>query len=107
MSVLLAAKSTGRRLRTASLQQWDQDRKSTRLNSSHLVISYAVFCLKKKNLLGFRVAPDLRLVFFDIGVCSAGLELELSVVFLVCVDSAASDLHLLRRFADAHAAPTL
>src|ERR1022692_3824087 len=29
-----------------------QDRKSTRLNSSHLVISYAVFCLKKKKMLG-------------------------------------------------------
>src|SRR5256885_12045179 len=28
--------------------KWNQDRKSTRLNSSHLVISYAVFCLKKK-----------------------------------------------------------
>src|SRR2546426_6077837 len=28
----------------------NQDRKSTRLNSSHLVISYAVFCLKKKNI---------------------------------------------------------
>src|SRR5256885_11667656 len=28
-----------------------QDRKSTRLNSSHLVISYAVFCLKKKNCI--------------------------------------------------------
>src|SRR5256885_9816008 len=27
----------------------EEDRKSTRLNSSHLVISYAVFCLKKKN----------------------------------------------------------
>src|ERR1022692_2811745 len=27
------------------------DRKSTRLNSSHLVISYAVFCLKKKSHL--------------------------------------------------------
>src|SRR5256885_13350237 len=27
---------------------WIGDRKSTRLNSSHLVISYAVFCLKKK-----------------------------------------------------------
>src|SRR5205807_8320878 len=27
---------------------WGEDRKSTRLNSSHLVISYAVFCLKKK-----------------------------------------------------------
>src|SRR5688500_20104951 len=29
---------------------WGLDRKSTRLNSSHLVISYAVFCLKKTNL---------------------------------------------------------
>src|SRR5256885_5594071 len=28
--------------------KWKLDRKSTRLNSSHLVISYAVFCLKKK-----------------------------------------------------------
>src|SRR2546430_5592446 len=30
----------------------DPDRKSTRLNSSHSQISYAVFCLKKKNLGG-------------------------------------------------------
>src|SRR5689334_24544597 len=30
------------------LRQADQDRKSTRLNSSHSSISYAVFCLKKK-----------------------------------------------------------
>src|SRR5256885_6962530 len=36
-----------------------QDRKSTRLNSSHLVISYAVFCLKKKNHLQHRgTQPD-------------------------------------------------
>src|SRR3712207_8422973 len=28
---------------------YDRDRKSTRLNSSHANISYAVFCLKKKN----------------------------------------------------------
>src|SRR5256885_8835601 len=34
-------------LQTA-LPAWALDRKSTRLNSSHLVISYAVFCLKKK-----------------------------------------------------------
>src|SRR5437667_4664513 len=27
---------------------WPKDRKSTRLNSSHITISYAVFCLKKK-----------------------------------------------------------
>src|SRR5256885_3646206 len=33
---------------TASPPRW-KDRKSTRLNSSHLVISYAVFCLKKKS----------------------------------------------------------
>src|SRR5260221_5401570 len=33
-----------------TLAKWErQDRKSTRLNSSHTVISYAVFCLKKKN----------------------------------------------------------
>src|SRR5256885_5003329 len=47
-------------LRAQAQHQWQQqlaqatqtlqaaDRKSTRLNSSHLVISYAVFCLKKK-----------------------------------------------------------
>src|SRR3712207_7312568 len=29
-------------------REFDQDRKSTRLNSSHANISYAVFCLKKK-----------------------------------------------------------
>src|SRR5256885_2452389 len=32
----------------ADLALPEEDRKSTRLNSSHLVISYAVFCLKKK-----------------------------------------------------------
>src|SRR5207253_11145192 len=31
-----------------SLRSYDTDRKSTRLNSSHVAISYAVFCLKKK-----------------------------------------------------------
>src|SRR5436190_16547535 len=42
------------------------DRKSTRLNSSHTVISYAVFCLKKKNVhhrishLGMAVHPFAR-----------------------------------------------
>src|SRR2546426_6879595 len=36
------------------------DRKSTRLNSSHLVISYAVFCLKKKTEGTRRTAPRPR-----------------------------------------------
>src|SRR3989442_7476273 len=39
----------------------DGDRKSTRLNSSHVRISYAVFCLKKKR----RTAPTRRSVSSD------------------------------------------
>src|SRR5258708_20406302 len=35
-----------------SLVKLARDRKSTRLNSSHQIISYAVFCLKKKNVKG-------------------------------------------------------
>src|SRR5256885_6784684 len=38
----------GMRLHGWSRNGLSTDRKSTRLNSSHLVISYAVFCLKKK-----------------------------------------------------------
>src|SRR2546426_5949788 len=42
-------RSTGGSTTTTSLSsETATDRKSTRLNSSHLVISYAVFCLKKK-----------------------------------------------------------
>src|SRR5205814_9604899 len=37
-----------RRIRTRHKSRSSKDRKSTRLNSSHLGISYAVFCLKKK-----------------------------------------------------------
>src|SRR2546426_5484310 len=37
-----------------------RDRKSTRLNSSHLVISYAVFCLKKKKKKITLVPPTPR-----------------------------------------------
>src|SRR5205807_5963961 len=51
----LSARCRGRGLprRAGRARGWTrsarrQDRKSTRLNSSHLVISYAVFCLKKK-----------------------------------------------------------
>src|SRR5256885_6357804 len=43
-----------------------RDRKSTRLNSSHLVISYAVFCLKKKR---FCKKPT-------VGVCLCRRQLE-------------------------------
>src|SRR5256885_12008522 len=46
--------SSGVRSRTST-----RDRKSTRLNSSHLVISYAVFCLKKKKRLATMVFLDV------------------------------------------------
>src|SRR5438132_2796466 len=36
------------RAEVAGIRRGEVDRKSTRLNSSHTVISYAVFCLKKK-----------------------------------------------------------
>src|SRR5258705_376281 len=39
------------RMATRTVESDFRDRKSTRLNSSHLGISYAVFCLKKKNVL--------------------------------------------------------
>src|SRR2546429_6861367 len=35
----------------AEVERLQLDRKSTRLNSSHGYISYAVFCLKKKNII--------------------------------------------------------
>src|SRR5688500_19402582 len=45
----LERRETVRSLSAARVRNLRRDRKSTRLNSSHLVISYAVFCLKKKN----------------------------------------------------------
>src|SRR5256885_9066349 len=46
----------------AHVKQIAEDRKSTRLNSSHLVISYAVFCLKKKKiiLLNYGTCPHQK-----------------------------------------------
>src|SRR5256885_9653493 len=43
-----SATSNGSVIAQAGVDIFTADRKSTRLNSSHLVISYAVFCLKKK-----------------------------------------------------------
>src|SRR2546429_1451898 len=44
------------------LCQTDRDRKSTRLNSSHGYISYAVFCLKKKKTDTHAIEPDLDIL---------------------------------------------
>src|SRR5437773_9135110 len=40
------------------VRQRVQDRKSTRLNSSHITTSYAVFCLKKKRIVSFGWRPS-------------------------------------------------
>src|SRR5256885_3394649 len=54
---------------------WMIDRKSTRLNSSHLVISYAVFCLKKKKKKDSKAEHErngekvVRLDVIVVGVC--------------------------------------
>src|SRR5438132_4528899 len=41
------------------------DRKSTRLNSSHTVTSYAVFCLKKKKQREGEIAPDICVILLS------------------------------------------
>src|SRR5439155_10970181 len=48
------------------------DRKSTRLNSSHVAISYAVFCLKKKNK--------------KICICHASRPASIRLLRLICID---------------------
>src|SRR5258708_13448120 len=50
VQMMLAGSFSREGLRTEleRLPGWGRDRKSTRLNSSHQIISYAVFCLKKK-----------------------------------------------------------
>src|SRR5260221_2090058 len=48
------------------------DRKSTRLNSSHTVISYAVFCLKKKtnkHCMTYETQPSAFIVYYLSSLC--------------------------------------
>src|SRR5437773_7032868 len=45
----LGRNDRGAKLNSTGVIARQPDRKSTRLNSSHITISYAVFCLKKKN----------------------------------------------------------
>src|SRR5256885_11566676 len=55
--------------RTGDLRADDpRDRKSTRLNSSHLVISYAVFCLKKKKQKDSTLVMTRRLILTELAV---------------------------------------
>src|SRR2546422_5949987 len=57
-------------VKAASGGAGQRDRKSTRLNSSHGYISYAVFCLKKKKKAGHRARVSARRVC-DVATCLA------------------------------------
>src|SRR5689334_24369284 len=62
-------------LEKGRLPAWAKDRKSTRLNSSHSSISYAVFCLKKKKLHEKTVPlADISPHLIDIDLDLAGLN---------------------------------
>src|SRR3712207_2759791 len=68
----VAEEYRGRGIGTALVRELarigEEDRKSTRLNSSHANISYAVFCLKKKkknNILTSSLSSDISLFFFN------------------------------------------
>src|SRR5574344_559941 len=58
-----------------------QDRKSTRLNSSHQIILYAVFCLKKKILLNHQRAS--RIYMFSYAHCIFILQRK-SETYSIC-----------------------
>src|SRR5690606_5076014 len=64
---------------------WPKDRKSTRLNSSHVKISYAVFCLKKKT--------SLKAMHVGLGLSQMGLCLSSHLLWVV--PSRLSDLLLI------------
>src|SRR3989442_7217477 len=50
--------------REIARRPWQPDRKSTRLNSSHVRISYAVFCLKKKKKIDDLLSDIRRLICY-------------------------------------------
>src|SRR5207249_7841622 len=50
----------------------EQDRKSTRLNSSHVSISYAVFCLKKKNTTSISSLTSTSISTMPPSWCTSG-----------------------------------
>src|SRR5256886_9690855 len=73
------------RLRQGSVRAPEGDRKSTRLNSSHSQISYAVFCLKKQKTLS-------RFKFFDTARGNTPLE----AWFMISVWTIARQLEAIR-----------
>src|SRR5256885_10972087 len=69
------------------LRDVQADRKSTRLNSSHLVISYAVFCLKKKNLCNVYSSLVCSTAMSMSAISSARLFSSFTSSMLLCLPS--------------------
>src|SRR5690349_23507421 len=72
-AVELAAGDDGLRMRSV------EDRKSTRLNSSHVEISYAVFCLKKKKkkkkeYRNYHTTKSMRCITYNVSSPDYGLS---------------------------------
>src|SRR5256885_758613 len=74
----------------------DGDRKSTRLNSSHLVISYAVFCLKKKKntFTHYHTHERCLLLFVFVSFSRARRSLAVSLFFFFN-DTATTEIYTL------------
>src|SRR5258708_8260946 len=82
-SHILPNPSPPKRLPGRSARSW-RDRKSTRLNSSHQIISYPSFCLKKKHVLGFArpLVPD---EVFELALIEAAPEVPAETQLLARV----------------------
>src|SRR6202163_837380 len=63
----------------APLRRRQKDRKSTRLNSSHHFISYAVFCLKKKIAMGGLTDP--RVTYWESAQLIARLRATMTAAY--------------------------
>src|SRR5256885_6031267 len=73
-----------------------RDRKSTRLNSSHLVISYAVFCLKKKNIMDFRLHVLLPSELLRLSMSTLSRSSPLTATFFLPCCVAILPTHILQ-----------
>src|SRR3982751_6770786 len=74
------------------------DRKSTRLNSSHLVISYAVFCLKKKNNTGIPTAVAEEYTRFHAMALASSFGEQADPQLLAVVESRVRRMAQIMRF---------
>src|SRR5204863_3150591 len=80
-----------------------RDRKSTRLNSSHVEISYAVFCLKKKKKKNINTREEYAADNMEtIGLVNIISSVSFEYVSIMTQLTTREQLHYLRRFREVH-----